>query len=70
MRKEQADRCLICKEEVPLFIDHCHRTGKVRGLLCQSCNSGLGMFKENVANLAIAANYILKHKHETSSSGQ
>lgn len=67
MKKEQGNRCLICKEDVQLVIDHCHRTGIVRGLLCENCNRGLGMFKENVANLAVAANYLLKFKH---SSGQ
>ena len=32
-------------------IDHCHDSGKIRGLLCHQCNSGLGMFKDNINNL-------------------
>lgn len=34
--------CALCKKQKPLHIDHCHITGKVRGLLCFNCNAGLG----------------------------
>ncbi len=55
--------CAICKRhqnELPrvLCIDHCHKTGKVRGLLCAECNSGLGMFKDNPLFLEKAIKYI------------
>jgi len=49
----QEGKCLICNTHLEaltkgLVVDHCHTTGKVRGLLCSNCNSGLGMFKDNV----------------------
>ena len=67
-------RCAICKRDVSkegmdnhnysehygLHVDHSHKTGKIRGLLCQSCNAGLGRFGDNVENLMNAAFYLIK----------
>jgi Recombination endonuclease VII len=39
-------------------IDHCHRTGSVRGLLCASCNSALGMVKDDPTILAALIEYL------------
>lgn len=50
--------CLICGSKDRLHIDHCHTQNKFRGLLCISCNTGLGMFKENVEVMQKAINYI------------
>jgi hypothetical protein len=53
--------CAICKVELTsnkVHIDHCHSTGKVRGLLCELCNKGLGQFKDNITNLENAINYL------------
>lgn len=70
MVKIQHGRCAICgespKETVDkrgrkksnLYIDHCHDTLKVRGLLCQSCNTGLGYFKDEPEYLNSAATYL------------
>lgn len=58
--KKQKNRCAICRKmfsETP-DIDHCHKTGKNRGLLCSSCNLGLGHFKDNVKFLKTAIKYI------------
>lgn len=47
--KLQDNKCAICKHVCKsgkqLAVDHCHDTGKTRGLLCSKCNVGIGMFK-------------------------
>lgn len=56
----QQGRCKICFS-IPhkkLHVDHCHTTGRVRGLLCENCNRGLGMFKDNIDLLEKAKEYI------------
>jgi len=57
--EQQENRCKICgKFEQTLYVDHCHETGKIRGLLCSNCNTGLGMFKDNINNLLNAVEYL------------
>jgi len=65
MLKNQDYKCDICKLPSDSFkewlvVDHNHTTGKVRGLLCKSCNFGLGNFKDSTFNLQNALNYLLK----------
>ena len=53
--------CGICKEpkdKYDLKIDHCHSTGRVRGLLCNHCNSAIGLLKDNHMNMKSAIDYI------------
>jgi hypothetical protein len=47
-----------------LAIDHCHATGKIRELLCQSCNGLLGMAADNIDTLRKAIRYLQKHSGE------
>jgi hypothetical protein len=62
---EQEGSCSICKSVSPnrsgsnyFHVDHCHITNKVRGLLCNSCNLGLGSFKDNTIILQKAIEYL------------
>ena len=59
--------CAICKKPETkkhkgtvcrLCVDHCHKTGRIRGLLCDNCNIGLGRFKDSKEYLVAAALYL------------
>ena len=64
MLNAQQDNCAICSALLTEYhIDHCHATGKVRGLLCVNCNRGLGAFSDNIQNMEKALEY-LKHANE------
>jgi hypothetical protein len=55
------DRCAICGVERGsrrLAVDHCHRTLRVRGLLCSNCNRGIGFFGDSPERLMAAARYL------------
>ena len=59
----QGNACAICKQpekvrEQRLTIDHCHNTGKFRGLLCNRCNRGIGLFMDSPERLKAALDYI------------
>lgn len=57
----QDGRCAICvqvPEDHRLYVDHCHAGGKVRGLLCRPCNSGLGSFRDDPALMRQAISYL------------
>lgn len=59
--RDQQGKCFICLDSYPqedLRIDHCHESGLVRGLLCNACNCGLGMFKDKIATLKRAIWYL------------
>jgi len=76
MLESQGGGCAICGTKVPssrkrkyasvemFFVDHCHATGKVRGLLCSRCNRGIGFFDDSIDKLNLAVNYLEEAKNE------
>lgn len=62
----QSGRCDICKspesDKVKFQVDHCHKTGKIRSLLCNRCNSVLGFAQDSTEILQSAIKYLLTHK--------
>jgi len=58
MQQEQEGRCLLCQEISMLVVDHNHKTGEVRGLLCNNCNMAIGLMKENKETFARAMEYL------------
>lgn len=69
MLGKQGNVCAICKQEEKsvaptsgkrrrLFVDHCHKTGKIRGILCSNCNAGIGYLKDNPEYLRSAIEYL------------
>lgn len=48
----------VTKQVQNMAVDHCHETGKIRGLLCSKCNTGLGSFKDSKKLLQAAINYL------------
>ena len=60
MFDKQNGTCLLCPSTATLVVDHCHKTGKIRGLLCNNCNLGLGMFKDDISALENAVKYLQK----------
>lgn len=59
MWSDQGGKCAICHEAHEMLVtDHCHATGRVRGLLCRNCNFGLGHFRDDPASLLRAIEYL------------
>lgn len=70
MLESQNGRCMICKSTKPssskffknFAVDHCHKTNKVRALLCHHCNTALGSFRDDVNLLRKAIVYLESFK--------
>lgn len=62
MIQNQNGKCGICNKELGdrFCIDHCHSTGAVRGLLCHSCNSGIGLLGDTSSAVQKALDYLKK----------
>ena len=58
MLKEQKHVCKVCENDCKLYVDHCHMSGKVRGLICQKCNSGIGFLGDSYDNVKRALEYL------------
>jgi len=60
-REKHGNLCAICSSTQILYIDHNHKTGELRGLLCPRCNSAIGLFAEDPHRLSAAINYLGKY---------
>ncbi|KND43449.1 endonuclease VII domain-containing protein [Streptomyces stelliscabiei] len=58
MIASQMGVCCICRAAPATQVDHCHETGRVRGVLCFNCNSGLGLLGDDPAAMNRAAEYL------------
>ena len=59
----QGGLCAICREPLTKpYIDHCHETGQVRGLLCRWCNLGIGHLREDPRIIHAAAVYVARNR--------
>ena len=61
--EKQGFSCALCEIHMSdlkyiLHVDHCHKSGKIRGLLCMKCNAALGMLGDDEEGLLKAYNYI------------
>ena len=69
MMVRQNSQCAICLRDFddvyPPFVDHNHMSGKVRKLLCRSCNSAIGYANENTQILQKMIAYIIEHNSDT-----
>lgn len=65
LETNQRGLCAVCEKPEKfkrnLAVDHCHKTGKVRQLLCADCNTSIGKFEDNPELLEKAAAYLRKH---------
>ena len=60
--EKQEGKCLICNNEFDILsVDHDHKTGEIRGLLCMTCNNGLGCFKDDTEIIKSALNYLINY---------
>ncbi len=67
MLVDQGDACAICglvNNDRRMVVDHCHSTGRVRGLLCSTCNLGLGHFSDEPALLFAALEYLERDRKD------
>lgn len=75
MFSDQGRKCAVCKTDNPKntfnpwHVDHCHRTGKVRGILCNRCNTGLGFFADDIELLKLAIEYLKTTENGCSDNG-
>jgi hypothetical protein len=62
--------CIICGSDEKLVVDHCHKTGEVRGMLCNHCNRGLGHFRDDPMLLEFAQVYLKYFDSERSTDAK
>lgn len=70
MLQNQGGKCAICLSLEPggrwgnFYVDHSHKTGGIRGLLCHRCNTALGLFDDDPESLMMAASYVCREKEK------
>jgi peptide methionine sulfoxide reductase MsrB len=62
---ETVTECVICGSTEKLVVDHCHTTNRIRGMLCNHCNRGLGHFRDDPELLEFARIYLLSYSSNT-----
>lgn len=66
--KSQGNSCAICgnefEDERYMHVDHCHSTGKVRGVLCSRCNQAIGLLQDDPVIIRAAKDYVVRHAKE------
>ena len=67
MLELQSGVCAICSQECKteknLAVDHDHKNGQIRALLCKNCNTGLGSFNDNIENMQKAIDYVKSYSN-------
>lgn len=66
IKRAQGGRCAVCRKRFPregtegkrIHVDHCHKTGRIRGILCSSCNTGIGKLGDSIEGLQLAIDYL------------
>ena len=66
----QGGLCALCRERPAKHVDHDHRTGQVRGVLCFQCNAGLGQFADRPEMLEAAVRYLKDHGAPSDAAGE
>lgn len=65
--EEQNNKCKICSVDIFMdaknrnqktCVDHCHKTGKVRGILCHKCNVAIGLLDDDISKIELVVNYL------------
>lgn len=74
MYATQLGQCSICLRpnlyKRGLHVDHDHKTGEIRSLLCHGCNTGLGNFREDIESMKRAIEYLIKHSPTNMNNNQ
>ena len=69
LAQKQNNQCAICARNVSdnkmrrLSVDHDHKTGRMRGLLCSACNRGIGYLADDVSRVVSAARYLIDYQN-------
>ena len=61
LEEAQQGRCACCGHKAKLYVDHDHKTGRVRAFLCRHCNTALGMLRESLIQARAMVRYIEKY---------